>query len=70
MIKEKEKPKIITAKIPPSLYAECEEIRDKLGTGTMNELVRRSLILFNTIHKAETVKIEICAPDGSKEGDV
>jgi len=49
-VREKERVKVISAKISESLYAECEEIRDKLKTGTMNELVRRALILYLNVH--------------------
>lgn len=49
-VNEKEQVKVISAKISEALYAECEETRDLLRLDTMNELVKRALILFISAH--------------------
>jgi len=46
MVNEKEPIKIISAKIPTSLHAECEEMRDDLRMGSTNEFVKRALIFY------------------------
>lgn len=46
MIKTKEPVQVIAAKIPKALYSDCEGLRDLLGVGTLNEVVRLALIVF------------------------
>lgn len=57
---KKQNIKVISAKIPEELYAECEKMREKMrtvkGTATLNEIVMQSLILY------------LCAYNDIKEG--
>jgi hypothetical protein len=66
-VKEKEEMRSIGAKVLPSLFTECEQVRDDLRLGSMNELVIRALILY--LARNNPARIPMSNQDLSQEGN-